>query len=61
MNLDIDEEVSEFVRDPKERHDQESLEEEKKEETKREARRIPEMWTRIISFSTDNLQDLKLY
>ena len=61
MNLDIDEEVSEFVRDPKERHDQESLEEEKKEETKRGARRIPEMWTRIISFSTDNLQDLKIF
>jgi len=61
MNLNIDEEISEFVLDPKERHDQDSVEEDKDKGTKRGAPRLPEMWTRVISFSTDNLQDLKIF
>jgi len=61
MNLNIDEEISEFVKDPKERHDQDSIDEDKDKGTKRGAPRVPEMWTRVISLSTDNLHDLKIF
>ena len=59
--MNIEEEISEFVQDPKELHDQESVEEDRDKGTKRGAPRVPEMWTRVISFSTDNLQDLKVF
>jgi len=31
------------------------------EEGTKKSRRLPELWTRVISISTDNLTDLKLY
>lgn len=61
MNIDPDEEISEFVKDPMERLDHESVEEAKSVGTKRGRRTIPEAWTRIISISTDNLNELQIY
>ena len=61
MNLTTEEEISEFVADPVEQLDADSLEEAKLTETKRGRRAIPEAWTRVISMSTDNLNNLFTY
>ena len=55
MNLITDEEISEFVTDPVEALDADSVEETKAGGTKRGRKVIPESWTRVISMSTDNL------
>ena len=59
--MNIDEEISEFIQDPLERLDQESIEQEQAQPRGRGAPKIPEMWTRVISFSSDNLDNLKIY
>ena len=56
-----EEDISEFVRDPMERLDQESVEETKGTDTQRKSRKLPEHWTRVISLSTDNLNNLKIF
>ena len=61
MNFTTEEEISEFVADPVEQLDADSLEEAKLTETKRGRRAIPEAWTRVISMSTDNLNNLFTY
>ena len=61
MNLNQEEEHSEFITDPVERVDQESVELDKGSDTQKKSRRLPELWTRVISISSDNLTDLKVY
>ena len=59
--MSLDDELSEFVRDPVDQMDEESVERPAEEAKQRGAPRIPDMWTRVISFSSDNLQQLNIY
>ena len=61
MDLNIEKEISEFVTDPKEREDQESVEQDKGTDTQKKTRKLPKLWTRVISVSKDKLDDLKAY
>ena len=54
----MDDEISEFVRDPMNLQDEEDLNQEENKGKGRGAPKIPDMWTRVISLSTDNLQNL---
>ena len=57
----MSDETSEIPRDPIDRIDHESLEDEAVLTGKRRREKLPEMWTRVISMSNDNLQELKVY
>ena len=59
--MSLDDELSEFVRDPVDQMDEESAERPAEEVRGRGAPRIPDMWTRVISFSSENLQQLNIY
>ena len=59
--MDIEEEISEFVQDPAERQEQESVEEIKQGEGKRGAKKQPELWTRVISIDKDNVAFPRLF
>ena len=59
--MNIEEEISEFVQDPIQRQEEDSVEEPKKGDGKRGAKKLPDMWSRVISIGTDNLEDLKVF
>ena len=53
--MSSDDELSEFHRDPIAKAEDQSVEDAAKIDTKKKSRKLPDMWTRVISFSTDNL------
>ena len=57
----MDDEISEVQNNPMDLADEENLEEEDAVRRGRGAPRIQEHWTRVISMSTDNLQELQIY
>ena len=59
--MDIDDECSEFVKDPIDQIDEESVTGAPEESKAPRSRKLPEMWTRVISFTSDNLQELKIF
>ena len=57
----MDDEISEVSRDPVDRREDEEIDEGEGVRRGRGAPKIPPQWTRVISFSTDNLQNLQVY
>ena len=57
----MDDEISEPPQDPYDAMDGDAIDEEVAGRRGRGAPKIPDQWTRVISMSTDNLQDLKIY
>ena len=57
----MDDEIAEVPNNPMDLADEESVVEEEGVKRGRGAPKIPDMWTRVISMSTDNLEDLKTY
>jgi len=57
----IEDEDSELWTDPVDRRDGENIENEQAGQRKAGRPKIPEHWTRVISISTDNLTELKIY
>ena len=55
MDIDLDEEITEFVHDPVDADDVESIDDASSAYSKRGAPKIPVQWTRIISIANDNL------
>ena len=53
--MSSEDDLSEFHRDPVARKEDESVDDPAKIDTKKKSRKLPDMWTRVISFSTDNL------
>ena len=53
--MSSDDELSEFHRDPIAKAEDQSVEDAAKIDTKKKSRKLPDMWTRVISFSTDDL------
>ena len=51
MNSDFEEEISEFVVDVQDQPAVDSVSDDLPEQQQRTSRRLPEQWTRIISFS----------
>ena len=53
--------ISEFDADPRNDEDEDSDEAPDGVKSKRGRKPIPEQWTRVISISTDNLNDLRIF
>ena len=51
--MSSDDEISEFIRDPVERAEEDSIENPAAGPRQRGPPKIPDLWTRVISFSTD--------
>ena len=57
----MDDEISEVPNNPMDLADDEHLEQEQEVRRERGAPKIPDMWTRVISMSTDDLRNITLY
>ena len=57
----MDDEISEPPHDPYDGMDEDNDDGEAGPKRGRGAPKIPDQWTRVVSMSTDNLQDLKVY
>ena len=53
--------LKEFQSDPADPDDDSDSDKEQTVKSKRGRKAIPEQWTRVISLSTDNLEELKIY
>ena len=61
LDLEVEEEISEYLWNPQEQFQHEEAGEEQAEDgAKRGAKLVPEQWTRVISIFTDNLESLKV-
>ena len=61
MELDQDDEISEFIHDAVDGATFESVSNADEHEHQRASRRLPEMWTRVISMTHDRLDKLQNY
>ena len=56
-----DDELSEFMKDPLERANAESVDDPVETETKKKTRKLPDLWTRVISMDSDDLVNMKMH
>ena len=59
--MSSEDELSEFMKDPLERANAESVDDPVETETKRKTRKLPDLWTRVISMDSDDLVNLKMH
>ena len=57
----MEDETSELARDPVDRNDNEAVEDQEARVENRGRKKIPDQWTRVISLSTDNLNESKIF
>ena len=53
--MSSNDDLSEFHRDPIAKQEDESVEDPAKIDSKKKSRKLPDMWTRVISVSTDDM------